>query len=103
MLCGGARVLPIVEPQSRPFKTSFGDRKRPHLQVVDWKASGGGDRAVAAQPASQLSGPATVKPTPDPFTAEATFEHPAAAAMNLTDAPKAVSSGEFFDDEIPWQ
>ena len=103
MLCGGARVLPIVEPQSRPFKTSFGDRKRPHLQVVDWKSGGGGDQVVAAQPAPQLSGPATVKPTPDQFTAEDASKHPAAAAIDLADAPKAVSSEEFFDDEIPWQ
>jgi len=102
MLCGGARVLPIVEPQSRPFKTSFGDRKRPHLQVVDWK-SGGGDQVVAAQPAPQLSGPATVKPTPDQFTAEDASKHPAAAAINLADAPKTVSSEEFFDDDIPWK
>jgi len=70
--------------------------------VVDWK-SGGGDQVVAAQPAPQLSGPATVKPTPDQFTAEDASKHPAAAAIDLADAPKAVSSEEFFDDEIPWQ
>jgi hypothetical protein len=102
MLHAGARMLPIVEPQSRPFKTAFGDRKRPHLHVVDWKASGG-DQAVTTQPAPQLSGPATVKQTLDQFAAEDASKHPAAAAANLTDPPKPVSSEEFFDDEIPWK
>ena len=102
MLHGGARMLPIVELQSRPLKTSFGDRKRPHLHVVDWKA-GGGDQAVTTQPAPQLSGPTTAKPMPDQSTTEDASKHPAAAAANLTNPPKAVSSEEFFDDDIPWK
>jgi hypothetical protein len=101
MLCGSTRMLPIVELQSRPFKTSFGDRKRPHLHVIDWKA--GDDRAMTAQPAPQLSGTTTVKQRLEQFGAEDASQHPAAAAANLTDAPKPVSSEEFFNDEIPWK
>jgi hypothetical protein len=79
MLCSGARVLPVVDLQSRPFRTSFGDRKRPHLQIVDWKSGG--------EPAPQLTAP----------------KHPPATATILADAPKSVSSEQFFDDEIPWK
>jgi hypothetical protein len=50
-----------------------------------------------------LSGPATVKPTPDQPAAKNASQHPVTATAGLTDPPKAVSSEQFFEDEIPWQ
>ena len=101
MITGDPHVLPIVAPQTRPWETNYGHRKKPHLEVVDWKSHGG--QAVTAQPAPQLSGPATVKPTPDQPAAKNASQHPVTATAGLTDPPKAVSSEQFFDDEIPWQ
>jgi hypothetical protein len=104
MLHGGTRMLPIVNLQSRPFKTSFGDRKRPHLQIVDWRATGSTTSLPAAKETPQLSAPVpkSAKEAPEAFVAAAAESHPAAAAANLTDPPKAVSSEEFYDDSIPW-
>jgi len=63
MLHGGARLLPVVDLQSRPFKTAYGMRSRPHLQIVDWKSTGGGTPLPATETAPQLDAPApkTVK------------------------------------------
>src|SRR5262249_1297506 len=108
MLHGGARMLPIVNLESRPFKTSFGDRKRPHLQIVGWKSTGGGAPPLPPTPApAPLPAPASAAPAPkgakealDAFTPAAPESHPAAAAANLTDPPKAVTTEEYFDDSI---
>jgi hypothetical protein len=106
MLHGGARMLPIVNLESRPFKTSFGGRKRPHLQIVGWKSAGdrGGQPIPAATPTPQLL-PAQTPPTTTPSTpaVEPSQSHPAAAAANLTEPPKPISMAEFVADEIPWK
>jgi len=105
MLHGGARLLPIVDLQSRPFKTNYGDRMRPHLQVLDWKSASGGAPLPATGAAPQLSAPApkSTKETLDAFAKPASDAHPAEATTNLSDnVPKAVSSEEFFDDSIPY-
>jgi hypothetical protein len=113
MLHGGARMLPLVDLQSRPFKTAFGMRSRPFLQILDDWRSAGGTPLPATGPTPQLSGPTPAAPPPkttkdvlDEFAKPATAakSHPAsAAAGGLTDPPKAVSSEEFFDDSIPWK
>jgi hypothetical protein len=113
MLHGGARLLPLVDLQSRPFKTGFGMRSRPHLQILDDWRSAGGTPLPATGSTPQLSGPTPVLAAPAPKTVKETLDtfasgtpeaaHPAAAATNLTDPPKAVSSEEFFDDSIPWK
>jgi hypothetical protein len=106
MLHGGARMLPLVDLQSRPFKTQFGLRTRPHLQIVDWRSAGGAAPLPATETAPQLAAPApkTTKDILDEFAKPAAESHPAkAAAGGLTDPPKAVSSEEFFDDSIPWR
>ena len=33
----GDRVVPLVELGERPMKTKFGDKSRPHFNIVDWK------------------------------------------------------------------
>jgi hypothetical protein len=101
MLHNGARMLPIVNLESRPFKTSFGDRKRPHLQIVSWRSAGdrGGPPIPTTTPTPQLP-PAQ---TPSMPAAETPQSHPAAAAANLTEPPKPVTMAEFVADEIPWK
>jgi hypothetical protein len=73
-LRGGAIVYPEVVLQSRPFKTSFGLRRRPHFHIVNW---------------CEMSG-----------TAEAPRLIPASASA-LTAAPTA-STAEALDDIIPF-
>jgi len=112
MLHGGARLLPIVDLQSRPFPTNFGDRMRPHLQVVDWKAvseatplpSASGPVAQLAAPTTDAPAPKTVKESLDEFAkgTEKPQPQPQAPTGGLVDPPKPVSSEEFFDDQIPW-
>jgi hypothetical protein len=97
MLHGGARMLPIVDLQSRPFKTSFGDRKRPHLQIVDWRSVGGGAPPLPTAKPPQLTPPAAAEATKATSASAA-----ATAATHLTDLPKPVSSEEYFSDEVPW-
>jgi hypothetical protein len=42
----GATVCPLVKLSSKPFKTKFGMRTRPHFQIVGWCELGGnGDEA----------------------------------------------------------
>jgi hypothetical protein len=114
MLHGGARMLPLVNLQSRPFKTQFGLRTRPHLDILDdWRSVGSAAPLPATETPPQLAAPAPAasKTTKDvldefakPAAAAAAESHPAkVAAGGLTDPPKAVSSEEFFDDSIPWK
>jgi hypothetical protein len=101
MLHGGARMLPIVNLESRPFKTGFGDRKRPHLQIVKWRSAGDrGEPPISAPSSTPQLPPAQ---TPASSAAETSSPHPAAAAADLTDPPKPVTMAEFVADEIPWK
>jgi hypothetical protein len=111
MLHGGVRMLPIVSLETRPFKTNFGIRKRPHLQIVGWRSAG--DRSGPPIPAptsapqlppGQASTPAqAAQAAPAQAAPETAPAHPAAAAANLTEPPKPVTMAEFVADEIPWK
>src|SRR5262249_10290902 len=37
----GSRVLPLVNLSERPMKTKFGQKLRPHLEIIGWKTPGG--------------------------------------------------------------
>jgi len=117
MLHGGARMFPIVNLETRPFKTQFGMRTRPHLAIVGWRTAGDGGVTPlpAATPTPQLNAPAaTPAATPaaapmsspkaqlDAFAAADSKAHPAETAANLKNPPEPVSSKEYFSDEIPW-
>ena len=55
----GQRVMPVVNLSDRPMKTNFGMRKRPHFEIIGWKAPGDDARAVPVKPATpELSSPA---------------------------------------------
>ena len=81
-------VLPIVRLEKRPMKTDFGMKSRPHFQIIDWRAPGGGGPKLAPQSSTpQLTGPATVA------APEAAAPAPAATApaATATAAPAAAA------------
>jgi hypothetical protein len=85
----GQKAMPLVELAERPMKTSFGMRKRPHFEIIDWRTPGGDNAALAAPQPAQLSGPAAA---PAPEKAVETL-----AAMGKV-AP--VTTEEFIDDAV---
>jgi hypothetical protein len=124
----GGRILPLVRLEQRPFRTGFGMRSRPHLQIIDWRAPGGdgGGPLLSPRPSNpQLTGPTAASPAPDaapnpapsapptavpPTAAEAastrtaTASTPAATAtLDATQQVKPVSVAELVSDEIPWK
>jgi hypothetical protein len=103
-------ALPIVRLEKRPMKTQYGMKTRPHLQVIDWRAPGGGGPKLAPQsPTPQLTGPAAA-PTPTAPTAPAAARAPAptpptpstSAVLDNTKPVKPVTVAELVADEIPW-
>jgi hypothetical protein len=105
----GANVYPRVHLEKRPFKTNYGWTTRPHLQILDWRALGGGAPVVSSTP--PLLGPTTeaavlpaAEPTAAPMTAPpAPPSTPASAATILdhTQPVKPVTVAELVADELP--
>jgi hypothetical protein len=107
----GEHALPIVRLEKRPMKTQYGMKTRPHLQIIDWRAPGGGGPKLAPQsPPPQLTGPAAA-PTPTAPTAPAAARAPAptpptpstSAVLDHTKPVKPVTVAELVADEIPWK
>jgi hypothetical protein len=117
----GSKVLPLVRLEQRPFRTGFGMRSRPHLQIVDWRAPGGdgGGPLLSPRPSSpQLTGPTAASPAPaaaptsapsapptaaPPAAAAAAATPTAIATLDATKQVKPVSVAELVADEIPWK
>jgi hypothetical protein len=125
----GSTCLPLVQPAEKPWKLDTGLRKRPVLDIINFKTFGGNAQAVPAKPVTpQLSGP-TVAPvetpptapaTPPPTTPPPTTPSPASnpaqpyqakpkppvqlAAETLTAMSdvKPVTTSEILDDEVPF-
>jgi hypothetical protein len=86
----GSKVLPLVNLEQRPMKTSYGPRSRPHLEIIDWRSPGsdGGGLLLSPQrPDSQLTGP-----TPAPA---------AAATLDAMKPVKPTTVAETIADELP--
>jgi hypothetical protein len=71
----GPGVIPIVKLESRPMKTKFGEKQRPHFEPVDWRDLGPATPAVSSPQSSPLIGtsvdPAQVgKPVTEPTLSE---------------------------------
>jgi len=103
----GAKVVPIVELQSRQMRTKVGQKLRPDFQVVDWRELGGGDDGSAA-PALPGGGDggasgAVLEALKQPNTAEPVKERakPDKRPKGLKPV-KPVSTGEQLNDDIPW-
>ena len=126
----GGMCLPLVHPSEKPWKVDTGLRKRPILEVIDWKTPAGeGPKSIPTPeaPTPQLPSPA-VAPVKTPPT---TSVVPAIAPVATTSAPttnsaetyqakpkppvnlasetlkamgnvKPVTTGEILDDTIPW-
>jgi hypothetical protein len=105
-LLRGSNCTPLVNLSDRPMKTSFGMRKRPHFEIVDWKTPGGGPKAVPVQPATpQLSGPAEATPAPANKPSRPVAKPAvklASETLNAMGNVKPATTGEVLNDEIPW-
>jgi hypothetical protein len=113
-------VSPIVTVGDRLMKTRFGERRRPHFEIVDWIRMGdGGEPQQAALPApSPVIAAPVIEAAPSPDSAAPVIEaEPAAAAKpakrsrvrprsssivgsDLLVAP--LTRNEEMNDEIPW-
>jgi hypothetical protein len=92
----GECVMPMVKPDEKPMKTKFGMNRRPHFEIVGWKAPGGDSNKVVppVKPTPQLPSSAT-----PPAETPAATEKPAAAPATppraaAAPAPPATSSSE---------
>jgi hypothetical protein len=110
----GSRVLPLVKLSQRLFKTKFGMKTRPDLEIIDWKQPGSPDTLPSQTPPAQLPGPATTAAAPPTTTPAAEREprpHPrqpkpaisvAAGTISAMSTVEPVSPAEEMNDELPW-
>jgi hypothetical protein len=109
----GTKCMPVVNLTDKPFKTSFGLRKRPFFDIIGWRTPGGETPAVANKPTPQIQGPAAgtqvPQATPAPATAPPKQARQPKQPVSLSDytlavmgEPAPVTMGEELDDEIPW-
>jgi hypothetical protein len=91
-LLRGARVVPVVKLDERPFRTSFGPRRRPEFAIISWRVIGGAPPAV--------NGPQT-PPLAKPHSATTA---PTNTANELDALPEVTlpTAAEELRDEIPW-
>jgi hypothetical protein len=82
----GAMVVPLVTLGSKPMPTSYGDKLRPHFQIVEWR---------------ELAGGVGVQQQPAPAQIEAPKEQKAKATKPGKPI-KPVTSEEALNDKIPW-
>ncbi len=58
-----SHVVPVVKPTSRPMKTRFGQKMRPHFEIIGWRQAGSGGSAINGPQAPQIGGPTSAAPT----------------------------------------
>jgi hypothetical protein len=106
------QVSPIVTLADTLFKTRFGERRRPHFNIVDWVHMAGGDEPQqAALPAPDKPGP-NDNTTSTLIEAEPVKEEPPTAKPAKKPRQSKSKSGlkhaaplstkEELNDEIPW-
>jgi hypothetical protein len=106
----GAKCMPLVSLAEKPWRTSFGLRRRPDFRIVGWKTPGDDNKAIAARPLPQLTGgaaeavPTSVTPATSPPPQRQTKP-----SVNFTDETLALiedvvppTSSEILDDELPF-
>jgi hypothetical protein len=95
-LLRGVRVVPVVKLDERPFRTSFGPRKRPEFTIISWRMIGGGPLAVPGPQTPQLA-------KPDTASTVATTA-PTNTANGLDALPEVAlpTAAEELLDEIRW-
>jgi hypothetical protein len=86
VLRGAANVCPIVKLDSRPLRTRYGAKMRPHFAIVEWRELG---PSFERRPAPQLE-----------------HNYPADYAGKVSNKPgkkvEEPSLAEEIDDTIPW-
>jgi hypothetical protein len=99
-------VSPIVILGDRLMKTRFGERRRPHFEIVDWVRMGGDDESPqAALPAPS---PSVIEAEPAKvIEAEPAKDEPAKPAKrtrrsNPLNRVAPLTTNEELNDEIPW-
>jgi hypothetical protein len=115
----GAHVMPVVNLGERKWKSkTWGWQTRPDFEIINYKAPGGDLQAVPAKPDTpQLSGPASIEPSPPPSPAPSSPANTAAQPYEAKPKPpvnlasetlsamgdvKPVTTAEIMDDSIPW-
>jgi hypothetical protein len=103
-------VSPIVTLTDALFKTRYGERRRPHFQIVDWVHMGGDEPPQAALPAPSPAPSSDGSATP--VIDAAPVKEEAAALDQPAKKPKRSKSGlkhaaplslkEELNDDIPW-
>jgi hypothetical protein len=95
-LLRGARVVPLVKLDERPFRTSFGPRRRPEFTIVSWRMIGGGPLAVNGPQTPHLAKPDTAS--------RAATTAPTNTANELDALPEVTLpiAAEEIRDEIRW-
>jgi hypothetical protein len=53
----GINVVPIIRLSSAPMSTDFGQKMRPHFEIVDWREIGGGEIDGGGDPTPQIEPP----------------------------------------------
>jgi hypothetical protein len=93
----GTRVMPVVRLSERPWKTSFGMRKRPHFEIVGWKLPVTATRFRRNRPrrSSQVRLPLRKSRRRSPPTAGPRRNRRRKSTRRLT-------AGEILEDEMPW-
>jgi hypothetical protein len=91
-LLRGARVVPVVKLDERPFRTTFGPRKRPEFTIISWRMIGGGPPAVNGPQTPQLAKPNAAT------TASTTTANELDALPEVT----LPTAAEELRDEIRW-
>lgn|SRR5262245_37707000 len=96
----GNNIAPIVKLDSRPMKTSFGQKMRPEFTVLEWRDLGSGDRPDALQLEHQPQEPATdaaaTEPAPAPASATTKKQK-----KKVGKPVKPVTLQEELNDDLP--
>jgi hypothetical protein len=109
----GEHVMPIVQLDRRPMKTNWGQKSRPHLEIVDWRTPKSSDGTPVESPSTpQLppAGQAAATPaatktaaTSTAASSDATPTAPSSksAVLDNTKPVKPVTVAEYIADELP--
>jgi hypothetical protein len=103
-------VSPIVTLDDAPMRTRYGERRRPHFNIVDWIRMGGEESQQAALPAPSPPPDSNAAPVieakAEPATKPATPAAPKKKSkrigtLDLAEPIKPVTLAEEMNDEIP--
>ncbi len=106
-------VSPLVVLGDRLMKTRFGERRRPHFEIVDWIRMGGDEPQQVALPApspapsSDSSEAPVIEASPVIEAEPVAAAKPAAPAKrtrrsNSLNRVEPLTTSEELNDEIPW-